>query len=144
MRCFRASEDCQHIGINTTISKTGLNADYPVIQNKNLGTASQTLLTEVKLHLWHRLPFFMPGSSFWRCDIHDFHNGGPRAKPGSSGVKTRPEWPASRRVSCCLQHKLSTATSSENGESIGQFKWFKCDSSYGKRYSRRFSTWTKT
>ena len=105
MRCFRASEDCQHIGINTTISKTGLNADYPVIQNKNLGTASQTLLTEVKLHLWHRLPFFMPGSSFWRCDIHDFHNGGPRAKPGSSGVKTRPERPASRRVSCCLQHK---------------------------------------
>ena len=51
MRCFRASEDCQHNGINTTISKTGLNADYPVIQNKNLGTASQTLLTEVKLHL---------------------------------------------------------------------------------------------
>ena len=47
MRCFRASEDCQHIGINTTISRTGLNADYPVIQNKNLGTASQTLLTEV-------------------------------------------------------------------------------------------------
>ena len=55
MRRFRASEDCQHIGINTTISKTGLNADYPVIQNKNLGTASQTLLTEVKLHLRHRL-----------------------------------------------------------------------------------------
>ena len=41
MRRFRASED----------SKTGLNADYPVIQNKNLGIASQTLLTEVKLHL---------------------------------------------------------------------------------------------
>ena len=35
-----------------------LAVDYPVIQNKNLGTASQTLLTEVKLHLRHRLPFF--------------------------------------------------------------------------------------
>ena len=37
--------------------------------------------------------------------IHDFHNGRPRAKPGSSSVKTRPDRPASRRVSCCLQHK---------------------------------------
>ena len=30
--------------------------------------------------------------------IHDFHNGGPRAKPASNSVKTRPERPASSRL----------------------------------------------
>ena len=51
-------------------------------------------------YLWMKLVL-----AIYERVIHDFHNGGPRAKPGSSGVKTRPERPASRRVSCCLQHK---------------------------------------
>ena len=78
------------------------------------------------------------------ASIHDFHNGRPRVKPGSSGVQTRPERPASRRVASLVVYNTSTATSTENGDYIGQFTRFKCDSSYGKRYSQRFSTWTKT
>ena len=49
-----------------------------------------------------------------------------------------------RRVASLVVYNTSMATSTENGESIRQFKQFKCDSSYGKLYSRHFSTWTKT
>ena len=65
------------------------------------------------------------------------------ADPARNLVRAAWKW-GQRRVVSVVVYNTSTATSAENGKYSGQFKRFKCNSSYGKQYSQRFSTWTKT
>ena len=53
------------------------------------------------------------------------------ADPAGNLVRAAWKW-GQRRIASVVVYNTSTATSAENGEHIGQFKRFKCNSSYRK------------